>query len=128
MSDSFRTPLGRVRGLGSAKKGAHHWWMQRVTAVALIPLVVLFTAYLVMLTGQDWDVVYYVLGRPTAALITTLLVVALFWHLSLGLQVVIEDYVHDEWIKLIGILAVKFACIFVGGACIFAILSMAIGG
>ena len=128
MAKSFRTPLGRVRGLGSAKAGVEHWWMQRVTAVALVPLALLFAAYLIMLTGSDYPTLHDVMSRPTASMIAALFVVALFWHLKLGLQVIIEDYVHDEWTKTISILAANFACIFVAVACIFAILNIAIGG
>jgi succinate dehydrogenase / fumarate reductase membrane anchor subunit len=124
----FRTPLGRVRGLGSAKEGVQHWWLQRVTAVALVPLVVLFVAYLVTLTGQDYGDVRAALGRPVPALIALLLVVALFWHLKLGLQVVIEDYVHAEGVKIVSLLAMNFACIVVGLACVLAVLSIAVGG
>jgi succinate dehydrogenase / fumarate reductase membrane anchor subunit len=128
MGQSFRTPLGKARGLGSAKEGVQHWWVQRVTAVALIPLVVLFVSFVIMLANEPYGTVSAFLGKPFVAAVTILLVVALFWHLRLGLQVVIEDYVHTEWTKLISLLAMTFATIIVGLACVFAVLSMAIVG
>ena len=124
----FRSPLGRVRGLGSAKDGTHRWWLQRLTAAAMVPLVLLVATYIIMLAGEDHLVVREVLGRPFTAGVVLVLVGALFWHLRLGLQVVIEDYVHTEATKLVLMVAVTFACIGLAVANAFAVLSMAIGG
>ena len=101
-------PLGRARGLGSAKSGLQHWWAQRVTAVALVPLTLWFVWSVVHLTGADQARVHDWLSRPASAILMSLFIVATFYHLALGVQVVIEDYVHSEKAKLLGVLAVKF--------------------
>jgi succinate dehydrogenase / fumarate reductase, membrane anchor subunit len=89
------TGLGRVRGLGSAKSGSHHWWLQRVTAVGNILLVLWFITSLVRLPSMDYTVVHKWLASPWAVVPMALLIINVFWHFRLGLQVVIEDYVHD---------------------------------
>ena len=124
---SLRTPLGRVRGLGSAKDGTHHWWMQRVTAVALVPLTVWFVASLVALVGADYDTVVAWIGQPVVAVLLILFLFTGFWHLKLGLQVVIEDYVHSEGAKVASQMAVTFGCILVGALSLFAVLKIAFG-
>ena len=96
----FRTPVGRARGLGSGKTGTGHFWWQRVTAVALVPLVAWFIGTLVSLAGADLATVYTVLARPFNAIAFALFAIAMFWHAKLGLQVVIEDYVHDRAMHL----------------------------
>lgn len=125
---SFRTPMGRVRGLGSARDGTNHWWAQRLTAVALVPLTVWFVAELVALTGAGYDAARAWLEAPLAAVLVILLVVAGFHHAQLGLQVVIEDYVHSEFRKLAAIVVVKLAAVALGLAAVFAVLSVAFGG
>jgi succinate dehydrogenase membrane anchor subunit len=124
---SIRTPLGQVRGLGSARNGTGHWWMQRLTAVALVPLGIWLMASLVALIGADHAAVVEWLGRPVPAILMILLLTAGFYHLKLGLQVVIEDYVTTESTKLIIQILVNFACIGLGFACIFAVLKIAFG-
>ncbi|MBM3523200.1 MAG: succinate dehydrogenase, hydrophobic membrane anchor protein [Alphaproteobacteria bacterium] len=106
----LRTPLGRMRGLGSAKDGTHHWWAQRVTAIALVPLLVWLVFNVVMLTGAPMISVAHWMGHPINAALLAALVVALFHHAQLGLQVVIEDYVHCEAIKIASLLAMKGLC------------------
>jgi succinate dehydrogenase / fumarate reductase membrane anchor subunit len=125
---SLRTPLGRVRGLGSAKDGTHHWWMQRVTAVALIPLVLLFAGYVLALVGSPHAEVAATLGSPLGSLIALLLIAALFYHFKLGIQVVIEDYVHGEGAKIALIMLSNFFCIVVGLASALSVLKLAFGG
>lgn len=125
---SFRTPLARARGLGSAKSGTHHWWMQRITAVALVPLSLWFIASLVVVVTADYETVIAWLRSPVVAVLGSALIVALFHHGQLGMQVVIEDYVHSEALKLTGIVALKFVSILLAAACLFAILSIAFGG
>lgn len=93
---SLRTPLARVRHLGSAKDGTHHWWLQRVTALALLPLILWFVISVISLAGADHAAVAAWAGHPLSAALLVLLLVATFYHAVLGLQVVIEDYVHDR--------------------------------
>lgn len=104
-----RSDLKEAQGLGSAKTGVTHWWMQRATAVALIPLTLWFTAALIALAGRGHDAFVAWLRAPLAAVLMILLLIALFHHLALGLQVVIEDYVHSR-MQLPAVLAVKFVC------------------
>ncbi|HEX4571927.1 MAG TPA: succinate dehydrogenase, hydrophobic membrane anchor protein [Dongiaceae bacterium] len=116
MSD-HRTALGRVRGLGSAKEGVAHWWVQRVTALLLIPLILWFVIALLAHIGADRAAVILWLGQPFTYGLMLVLLGAAFWHAALGLQVVIEDYVHGEAAKLVLILLSKAACLglFVAG-------------
>ena len=125
---SIRTPLGRVRGLGSAKNGTAHWWMQRLTAIALVPLGIWLMASVVALVGADRTAVVAWLARPVPAILMILMLTAGYYHLKLGLQVVIEDYVKTESLKLILQVLVTFACVGLGFACVFAVLKIAFGG
>jgi succinate dehydrogenase / fumarate reductase membrane anchor subunit len=125
---SIRTPLGQVRGLGAARNGTAHWWMQRLTAIALIPLGIWLLASLVALIGADRGAVIAWLDRPIPAILMILLLAAGFFHLKLGLQVVIEDYVRTESTKLMLQILVNFACVGLGFACVFAVLKIAFGG
>ncbi|MEA2779333.1 MAG: succinate dehydrogenase / fumarate reductase, rane anchor subunit [Rhodospirillaceae bacterium] len=106
-----RTPLARVRGLGVARAGVGHWWTQRVTAVLLIPLVLWFVAGLVYHTGADHAAVTLWLGNPVTYGLMLVLLGATFWHAALGLQVVIEDYVHGEAPKIALILLSQAVCL-----------------
>ena len=124
---SLRTDLGRVRGLGSAKEGAAHWWAQRLTAVALIPLVLWLVGSIVELAGADIVAVESWIADPIVAVLLVLLLATGFYHAQLGLQVVIEDYVGAESSKLILQVLVNFACIGLGFACVFAVLKIALG-
>ncbi len=119
---SLRADLGRARGLGSAKEGVAHWWAQRVTAVALIPLLLWFVASMVSLVGASHAAVVDWIASPVPAVLLVLLLVAAFHHAQLGLQVVIEDYVHREGTKIALILLVKAAAIVLGLAALFAVL------
>ncbi len=106
----FQTPLKRAIGLGSAKSGVHHFIVQRVTAVALIPLV-LWTIWLALaLVHADYAHARAIVRHPFTAVWLIAFVVAVFWHAQLGLQVVIEDYVHTKWLEITSQLAVKFFC------------------
>lgn len=123
----FRAPLASARGLGSAKSGTHHWWMQRLTAVALVPLSVWFVVVLIdMATADHATVVAWLSSAPTAIL-GCALIVAIFYHGVLGLQVIVEDYVHTEWLKLASIVLMKLLSLLLAGACVFAVLSIAFG-
>ena len=127
MSD-LRTPLARARGLGSARYGVHHWWAQRLTAIALIPLVVWFAISLVMLSGADYDIARAWIGSPLVMVLLILTIVIGLHHGQLGLQVVIEDYIHGDGWKLALIVAVRFVAVIFGLAATVAILRIGFGG
>ena len=122
-----RTPLARARGLGSAKEGVHHWWMQRLTAIALIPLVVWFAISLVMMSGADYGAVRAWIGSPVVMVLLILTIAIGLHHGQLGLQVVIEDYVHGDGSKLALIVAVRFVAVVFGLAAIVAVLRIGFG-
>ncbi len=124
----FRTPIGRVRGLGSAKEGTAHWWAQRVTAIALVPLVIWFVVSVISMVGADLAAMKAWVGHPITAVLLVLLIAATFHHGQLGLQVVIEDYVHTEWVKIALLLIVKAAALILALLGIFAVLKIAFGG
>lgn len=124
----LRTPLGRVRGLGSAKTGTHHWWAQRLTAVALVPLTLWFVAVIVNLTGGDYATAVMWLRSPLVTTMMVLLILATCYHAQLGLQVVIEDYVHVEWLKVTGLIAIKFGLLVLAVVCVVAVIRVALGG
>ena len=125
---SLRSDLGRVRGLGSAKDGTGHWWAQRLTAIALIPLTIWFVISLVIMTGSGHDAAIAWIGSPLTAVLLVLLIVAGFHHMQLGLQVVIEDYVHTRWLEIALLHCVKGAAILFGAIAVFAVLKIAFGG
>ncbi len=108
--EDFRTPLARARGLGSSKSGTGHWWRQRVTAVLMVILVPWLIGLLVSMVGADMDAARNVIAKPWNLIILVAFVIAAFWHAKLGLQVVIEDYVHIRWVEVTLQLLVTFAC------------------
>lgn len=118
----------RAAGLGSAKTGVAHWWMQRVTAVALIPLSLWFTAAMVRLAGTGYEAFIAWLEAPLTPILMILLLLALFHHLALGLQVVIEDYVHPSRTKLAAVLLVQLVCSALAVAGIVSVVRVALGG
>ena len=125
---SLRTPLARVRGLGSAKEGTAHWWAQRLTAIALVPLLLWFVVSLIVMTGAEHRATTEWLQNPVSAVLMLLLILAGFHHAQLGMQVVIEDYVGSEWLKLTLVTAVKFAAVALGLWAAFSVLKIALGG
>jgi succinate dehydrogenase / fumarate reductase, membrane anchor subunit len=124
---SLRSPLGRVLGAGSAKEGTAHWWAQRVSAVALIPLTLWFFFSLLLLPELDYLTVHAWISVPLSSFLAVLLVSVLTYHSYLGTQVVVEDYVHANGAKLLLLLLLRFAYVLCGGAGIFAILRIAFG-
>jgi succinate dehydrogenase / fumarate reductase, membrane anchor subunit len=128
MNGDLRTPLSRARGLGSAKEGVHHFWAQRITALALIPLVAWFAISLIMMSGADYAVVRAWIGSPVVMVLLTLTIVIGLHHGQLGMQVVIEDYVHNDGVKLALIVLMRFIAVFFGLAGIVAILRIGFGG
>jgi len=124
---NMRTPLARVRGLGSAKSGTDHFWRQRLTAVANVPLVIAFVVIVVSLLGRNHAAVVQILGSPIVAIVLLLFIGSATYHMKLGMQVIIEDYVHDERLKLAAIVANIFFAIAVGAACVYALLKLSFG-
>ncbi|MFO7857969.1 MAG: succinate dehydrogenase, hydrophobic membrane anchor protein [Ectothiorhodospiraceae bacterium] len=124
----YRTAVKDARGLGSAKDGVHHWWVQRVSAVALIPLILWFAVSVAVNAGGDYAAVRDWLASPVITGLAILLLAAAFYHAQLGLQVVIEDYVDNRLIQLAGIVLVKFAAAVLALTGILAVLSIAFGG
>ncbi len=122
---SMRSEISRVKGLGAAKEGVHHWWAQRLTALALIPLGLWFVASLVCLAGADYTAISYWLGSPLTLGALSLLVIAVFYHAVLGLQVVIEDYIHTHAVKIVLVVLVQFAAFALGAAAIVSMLWIA---
>lgn len=125
---SLRSDLGRIRGLGSAKEGTSHWWMQRLTAIALVPLSLWFVYSATTLVGIDQAGFKIWLGSPGNLLMFILFIGGLFYHMQLGLQVVIEDYVHGEKAKVTSLVANLFIAVFFGASSIVAVLKVAFGG
>lgn len=124
---SLQNPLARVRGLGSAKSGSEHWWAQRVTAVALVPLTLWFIYSLLTLAGAEYAVATAWLAKPVNAILMVLLVIATFHHLQLGLQVVIEDYIHNEPVKVAALVIMKLGSFGLAVAGIFSIVKVSFG-
>ena len=125
---SLRTDLAKVRGLGSAKEGVGHWWSQRLTAIALIPLLIWLVASVVPLVGAEVRIVREWISGPVNSILLLSLIVAVFHHAQQGLQVVIEDYVHTGWLKLASLVVVKFSAFGLSATSIFAVLKIAFSG
>ena len=123
----MRSPLGRAIGLGSAKEGVTHWWRQRVSALALVPLTLWFVIAVIALVGADHAAFVAWVRSPMPAVLLILLLVATFYHTALGLQVVIEDYIHGEVMRLAALLVMRLLCILFAVRGILAVLKMALG-
>ena len=124
----METPISRVRGLGSARSGAHHWWLERLTSVATLLLVVWLLVSLLTLPDFAYGTIVEWLGSPLGAVPMLLLIVSTFWHAKLGLQVVVEDYVDDEGLKLFTITLVNFFIVTLGATAFFSVLKIAFAG
>jgi succinate dehydrogenase / fumarate reductase membrane anchor subunit len=122
----LRSALGRVRGAGAAKSGAHHWWMQRVTSIALLPLTIWFILSLATNAGMTHGEALAWIGSPFNAVLLLALIGLTFHHIASGLQVIIEDYANSEWVKMASILAVKGICWLLGIAAVLAVLRIAV--
>jgi succinate dehydrogenase / fumarate reductase membrane anchor subunit len=123
----LQTPLKRARGLGSAQSGTHHFIVQRITAVALIPLVLWIIWLALALMHADYAHARALVHQPINALLLIAFVVAAFWHAQLGLQVVVEDYVHTRWLEVTAQLAIKFLCVLGALASALAVVRIALG-
>jgi succinate dehydrogenase / fumarate reductase membrane anchor subunit len=124
---SMRTPLGRVRNLGASHSGTSDFWRQRLTAVAMILLILPVVVVMMMLLGRNQAGAAQILGSPLVAIILLLFIVASVWHMKIGMQVVLEDYVVDEKLKLVAIMANNFFSFTVALASIYAILKLSSG-
>jgi len=124
---SMRTPLERIRGLGSAHTGTSDFWRQRLTAVAMTLLIVPVIVVVIMLIGRNHAGAAQILGSIPIAIILLLFIVASTWHMKIGMQVVIEDYIHNEKLKIASVMANNFFCVAVALASIYAILKLSSG-
>ncbi|MEX2353678.1 MAG: succinate dehydrogenase, hydrophobic membrane anchor protein [Gammaproteobacteria bacterium] len=124
---SKQTPLAKARGLGSAKEGTHHFWHQRLTAVALVPLTLWIMISIVMMTSLDYESVVVWMSAPINAVLLLIFMLALFYHAQLGVQVVIEDYIESEWQKIACIILIRFLVILAGTSSVLAILKVFLG-
>jgi len=128
MRSSLRSPLGRAIGLGSAKEGVEHWWWQRISSIALVPLALWFVIAVIGLAGADLEVLVDWLQDPVPAVLFILLLVAAFYHGALGLQVVIEDYVGNETLRFGLLIVMKLAAFVLAALGIFAVLKLSFAG
>lgn len=124
---SLNSPLSEARGLGSAKEGAHHWKVQRLTAIALVPLCFWFICNVVALSGAEHQALISWIRQPWTATLMILFLFSIFYHMVLGLQTVIEDYVHTPWLKISLLIFTQFGSILLGMASIVAVLMIAAG-
>jgi succinate dehydrogenase / fumarate reductase membrane anchor subunit len=124
----LRSQLGRARGLGAAKSGLSHWWAERLTSVALVPLTLWFVYAVLHLSSRDRAHVQHFASSPINATLLLALVLITFHHMQLGLQVVIEDYVHSEGTKLVALLAIKGVALLLAIACSISVLKLAFAG
>ena len=125
---SLRSPLGRVLGQGAAHAGVHHWWQQRLTSLALVPLTVWFVVSLLTLPSLGHATVVAWMSQSWTALLLIIFVLVAAWHSQLGVRVVVEDYVHDVGAKTLTLVLVSFAHVLIAVAGVFAVLKVAFGG
>ena len=125
---SLESPISKARGLGSAKEGASHWWKQRLTALALVILSIWFVFSIITLTGANYSTAHKWLANPFNTGLSLLLIIFVFFHLNLGIQVIIEDYIHNEWLKLSSLILSDLFSITIGLSCILAVFLVAFGG
>ncbi len=125
--DPMRTPIKNARGLGSAKDGVHHFIIQRITAIALLFLAIYLVVLLLGLVGSNYAGARADVANPCNAVLLIAFLVAMFWHGQLGMQVVIEDYVHTPWLAMTCQLIVRFVCVLAALASVFAVVRIALG-
>lgn len=123
---SLRTPLAHVRGLGSAKEGTHHWWMQRVTSIALVPLVLWFAFSMLRYSRLEYEAFQHWLSNPINAGLMVTFLFAVFYHAKLGMQVIYEDYVRPEWVMYVVLLVTQFVLFLLGAISIISVLKIAL--
>lgn len=125
---NLRNPLKHARGLGSAKDGTHHFIVQRITAIALVFLSIYVIGLVVWLAGADYATVRDAVANPWNSVLLISFLVAMFWHAQLGMQVIIEDYVHTPWLAVTSQLVVIFVCVLAALASVLAVIRIALGG
>lgn len=123
----LKTPMGRVRGTGSAKGGTETFWRQRLSAIALIPLAALFVGFMIALVGDDYAGARQMMGAPLVAVVMLMFVLVGFYHLSIGLVHIVEDYVHVELAKFALVALINLGCLALGLACILSVLKLSFG-
>lgn len=126
-SNDMRTPLAKVRGLGSAREGTGHFWRQRLTGIANVPLTLFFVGLIVALNGASFEQTRAVLANPFVTLILALMLISALIHMRIGMQVIIEDYVHGEGAKLACLILNTFFTVAVGAMALFALLKLSFG-
>ncbi len=124
----YRNPISIARGLGSSKDGLGHWWMQRLTAIGLVPLVLWFVISVISLSGQGRAEVITWLQSPHHSALLCIFLVTVLYHANLGLQAIFEDYIQARWLQLSSRIAASFTAVFLGVSGIFALLGLAFGG
>jgi succinate dehydrogenase / fumarate reductase membrane anchor subunit len=124
---SMRTPLARVKGLGASGHGVEHWWIHRVTAVSNIPLIIAFVIIVAALAGSSYDQAIAIISHPLVAIILLLAVISVTNHMRLGMQIIIDDYVHSKGQKIVALIANNFYAVIVAVACLYAILKVSLG-
>jgi succinate dehydrogenase / fumarate reductase membrane anchor subunit len=127
MGNGIKTPLGKVRGLGSAKSGTEHFWRQRVTGVAMVPLTIVFVLVVIYLAKASQATAIATLSLPLIAILMFFFVIVGIVHMRIGMQVIIEDYVHDEKLKMAAVMANTFFSLLIGAACTYALLKLNFG-
>ncbi len=123
----MRTPLSRVKGLGASGHGATHWWVHRLTAVSNVPLIVAFVIILAAMPGRSYAQAVTIVSHPLVAILLILCVLSVTNHMRMGMQIIIEDYVHDRGWKLLSMAANNFYAVVVAVACLWAILKISFG-
>jgi succinate dehydrogenase / fumarate reductase membrane anchor subunit len=124
---TMRTPLARAKGLGAAGHGAGHWWLHRMTAVSNVPLIIAFVIIVASLAGTTYEQAVGIVSHPLVALLLILAVISVTNHMRLGMQIPIEDYIHDKGWKLAVLIANNFYAVVIGVACLWAILKISFG-